>query len=64
MGLSRQAIYQAESRFCERAVALQPVMEMVQDIRRFMPRLGTRKLYHLLKPKFDAYGIKLGRAVV
>lgn len=61
MGISRQAIYQAEHRFCQRAVVLQPVTEMVQDIRRFMPRLGTRKLYYLLKPKFDANGIKLGR---
>ncbi len=34
---------------------------MVRDIRRFMPRLGTRKLYHLLKPKLVAHGIKLGR---
>lgn len=34
---------------------------MVQGIRRFMPRLGTRKLYYLLKPKFETCGIKLGR---
>lgn len=61
MGLSRQAIYQAESRRHKRASVLQPVTEMVQEIRRFMPRLGTRKLYYLLKPKFDANGIKLGR---
>ncbi len=26
-----------------------------------MPRLGGRKLYHLLKPTFDEQGIKLGR---
>lgn len=26
-----------------------------------MPRLGTRKLYHLLKAEFDQAGIKLGR---
>ncbi len=26
-----------------------------------MPRLGTRKLYFLLKPKFEALNIKLGR---
>ena len=34
---------------------------MVLDIRRFMPRLGGRKLYFLLKPRFDEQGIKLGR---
>ena len=31
------------------------------EIRRFMPRLGARKLYFLLKPRFDEQGIKLGR---
>ena len=30
-------------------------------LRRFMPRLGGRKLYFLLKPAFDEQGIKLGR---
>jgi len=31
------------------------------ELRRFMPRLGGRKLYSLLKPTFDVQGIKLGR---
>lgn len=31
------------------------------EVRRYLPRLGTRKLYHLLKPRFEAAGIKLGR---
>jgi transposase InsO family protein len=30
-------------------------------LRRFMPRLGTRKLYFLLKEKFKEHDIKLGR---
>jgi len=34
---------------------------MVQNIRREMPRLGARKLYYLLKSKFDESGIKVGR---
>jgi len=34
---------------------------MVLDIRRLMPRLGTRKLYYLLKPRMVQCGIKLGR---
>lgn len=37
------------------------MIRMVQDLRRFMPRLGTRKLYFLLKPKLEEQGIKLGR---
>lgn len=31
------------------------------ELRRFMPRLGGRKLYFLLKPAFAARGVKLGR---
>ncbi|AQS39434.1 hypothetical protein Sps_04539 [Shewanella psychrophila] len=34
---------------------------MVLDLRRFMPRIGGRKLYFLLKPKLIEQGIKLGR---
>lgn len=34
---------------------------MVMNLRRFMPRLGTRKLYHLIKPELEEKGIKLGR---
>lgn len=34
---------------------------LVLEIRREMPRLGTRKLYYLLKEKFKSQGIKIGR---
>jgi len=34
---------------------------MVQDLRMQMPRLGTRKLYYLLKSNFDESNIKVGR---
>lgn len=34
---------------------------MVMNLRRLMPRLGTRKLYHLIKPSLCEQGIKLGR---
>lgn len=34
---------------------------MVMNLRRFMPRLGARKLYHLIKPALCEQGIKLGR---
>lgn len=34
---------------------------MVLELRRYMPRLGTRKLYFLIKPKLREGGIKLGR---
>lgn len=31
------------------------------NLRRFMPRLGTRKLYYLIKPALMESGVKLGR---
>lgn len=37
------------------------VKELVEEMRRRMPRLGTRKLYHLLKDEFQMRGLKLGR---
>ena len=61
LGISRQTVYQSEKRKEQRAIELTPVKAMVQEIRRFMPRLGGRKLYFLLKPELDRCGIKLGR---
>jgi transposase InsO family protein len=40
---------------------LQEAKAMVLSVRARMPRLGTRKLYFLLKDAFSAKGIKLGR---
>lgn len=40
---------------------MEPVKCWVADLRRYLPRLGTRKLYHLIKPKLTESGIKLGR---
>jgi putative transposase len=61
LGITRQAIYQRAQRETSRALDLACVKEMVLEIRRFMPRLGGKKLYFLLKEKFIAQGIKLGR---
>ena len=59
--LSRQAYYkrhQSESRRAERNGT---VIEWVRDVRLRQPRLGTRKLYHLLQSRMVEAGIKLGR---
>jgi len=61
LGITRQAVYQREKRIEQRSIELKPVKGMVMGLRRFMPRLGGRKLYILLKPKLDERGIKLGR---
>jgi putative transposase len=37
------------------------VIEMIKRIRKRMPRIGTRKMYHILKEEFEGKGIKIGR---
>jgi putative transposase len=39
----------------------QVVLNSVKAIREDMPRIGTRKLYHLLRGEFEAKDIKVGR---
>ncbi len=60
-GISRQAIYQAKNRLLNREQQLVKVKPLVEDIRRDMPRIGTRKLYYLLKDEFDKNNVKIGR---
>jgi len=60
-GISRQAIYQSENRVKARQKELLQVKELVQNIRMEMPRIGTRKLYFLLKKDFNELNIKIGR---
>lgn len=40
---------------------LSKVKSMVLDLRMKMLRIGTRKLYYLLKEDFQSQGIKIGR---
>jgi len=61
LGISRQSIYQQEQRTRKRLSELEKVKNMVQVRRMEMPRLGTRKLYYLLKESFEANHIKVGR---
>jgi putative transposase len=61
MGWSRQAYYQqikAEAALQERD---EKVVELVREVRRRQPRIGVRKLHHLLHRRFVAKDIKLGR---
>lgn len=60
-GRSRQSLYQLRARQHRRAAQLAPVAALVQQVRRHLPRVGTRKLHHLLSGQFQEQGIKLGR---
>ena len=59
-GISRTAYYKSEHR-SERALSEEEiVLELVRSIRSEMPRLGGRKLYHLLHDDLQSLG-KIGR---
>lgn len=60
-GVSRQSIYKTEQRVRQRKLELSVIKPLVESVRRDMPRIGTRKLYYLLKPKLEQLSIKIGR---
>lgn len=60
-GLSRQAVYQSVSRIDARRRELEPVKDRVMYWRKYMPQIGVRKLYRLIKPELEALEIKIGR---
>ncbi|MGQ8335845.1 hypothetical protein ACUNWD_04790, partial [Sunxiuqinia sp. A32] len=37
------------------------VVQLVLSVRREHPRMGTRKIYHLIKTDLENQGIKIGR---
>jgi len=63
-GLSRQAYYKFKSDRIKRKEELIVVREMVVRIRCMMPRIGTRKLYFLIKDELELLNIKIGRDIL
>lgn len=61
LGYSKQAYYKREDKQIRQNFINAQVRSMVIDIRCKLPRLGTRKLYHLIKPKLEHQDIKVGR---
>lgn len=56
-GYSRQAHYKQQQVVLEKEFTQEMILDMVETERRELPRMGTRKLYHLLQHK----GVKVGR---
>ena len=61
LGISRAAIYSSIKRQYRQRAQKALIINLVNQIRKRMPRLGTIKLYELLRPKFKELGIKCGR---
>lgn len=60
-GISRQSLYQKKQRDHRKADSQRAIREMVDTVRRRMPRIGTRKLHYLLGGPLAEAGIKIGR---
>lgn len=60
-GVSRQAYYQQLQHQQQRCARTDTVIELVRDVRLRQPRLGARKLHHLLKQPLQHAGASLGR---
>lgn len=61
IGISRQAYYKRVQSERYRAGRNEAVVALVRSVRMRQPRIGTRKLHHLLGPAMREAGIKLGR---
>jgi hypothetical protein len=59
VGVSRQSYYRSTWRKRDRQKMVEEVTGCVRAVRKQMPRIGTRKLYHLLKP--DLRHMHVGR---
>lgn len=59
-GISSQAFYQGKGRAVKDELEEVLIVELVQEVRRLLPRLGGKKLYHLLKEDLQKVG-KIGR---
>jgi hypothetical protein len=60
-GMTRQNYYKERKKRERREVGARHAEELAKRERRLQPRLGGRKLFHMLAPELAEDGIKLGR---
>ena len=60
-GITRQAYYQSSWRAMDAGIESHLVLSAVRTIRINHPRIGTRKLYEMIKPFMIDHQIKMGR---
>ncbi len=57
-GVTKQAYYQSINRKCDIESQDEFILQLVREIRRKMPRIGTRKIQHILR---EDYTLEVGR---
>ena len=60
-GVSRQAYYHYQTHQATERLKQEMVLQLVCQIRARQPRIGVRKLYHLLKPQLEQLDCQFGR---
>ncbi len=60
-GISRQGYYKSTKKGEKEKLKEIIVIELVQELRRKMPRIGSKKLYRMLKEKLTEMQINIGR---
>jgi transposase InsO family protein len=60
-GKTRQGWYEQCDRKEDRSLSHIMVLKLVQEIRQSLPRVGARKLLHMLEPSLKEHNIKMGR---
>ena len=60
-GKTRHALYDRQKRGSTLNVRDEIVLQLVQNIRTDLPRIGTRKLLFMLQPVLESHRIKIGR---
>lgn len=61
LGYQRQSYYKHSKLESSNEQVKEAIKQMVCNQRKILPRIGTRKLYKLIKPAMDSEGIKAGR---
>jgi putative transposase len=59
--ISRQGYYKLFNAYDSFEQDAKVIRKLVLRIRRFMPRIGGKKLYFVLKPELNRLGINIGR---
>lgn len=61
LGMSRQNYYQRREQRQRQGVDTELVLALARAVRQKLPRVGGRKLAHMLRPSLAEAGVKLGR---
>jgi putative transposase len=61
LGYSRQYVYKHQKSIADDLIRQQVVKQLIDRERKQLPRLGTRKIYHLIKPDLKRIGLTWGR---